>query len=317
MNYYEMFGLKIKTDLDFGSLLYQITTKNGEFDFQIIHDPLFLENTPFTHSELKYRNFLIGETKPFKEVFQVNGNCFLIKWLNKYTFFIDPIRNQLIVNSNKLQGEWIGILFSKILSFLLYLKGYSQLHGSAVRYMDKTICFIGESGSGKSTSTSLFVRDGGKMITDDIIGYRSEDRLVISGFPNARLSPSSMTVNKKIYFEEYGKVRIHIPEELHYTDTSSFYCIFFLEVNDSKGLCHHKLTGNEKVLHLLNNVYNKDALHHIFSDSSYKRNITSFFQLSSTIPMFKVFRHANTKPEALFSHIHSLLLSFTEEEKHG
>jgi hypothetical protein len=309
MNYYEMLGLKIKTKIDFGSLLYRTQTKNGEFDFQIIYDPLFLENSLFTQSELKYRNFLIGEANPFKEVYQVNGNCFLIKWLNKYTFFIDPIHNRLIVNSEEMNGEWIGILFSKIISLLLYIKGYSQLHGSAVRYMNQTIGFIGESGSGKSTAASLCIDDGGKMITDDLIAFNPEDCLVISGFPNIRLTPSVITLSEKVYFEEYGKLRYHITENLHSRETSPLHCIFFLEVNDQKGLCYRKLRGNEQIIDLLENVYNKEALHYIFYDSYYKRIMTSFLLLASTIPMFKVYRHSKTKPEELFSLIHSLLRS--------
>nr|PZM87730.1 MAG: hypothetical protein DIU81_08755 [[Clostridium] cellulosi] len=212
----------------------------------------------------------------------------------------------MIINS-KFDGEVSAVLFSKILSFLLYYKGNSQLHGSAVKYQGKTICFIGESGSGKSTIASLCVMNGGKFITDEIIVFHPEDRMIKSGIPSVRIDPSlPFAKMAKNCFEEVDKIRVDVSNGLHYTETSVVDCFFFLEVNNNKELSFNRLKGSEKMLHLLSNVYGKHFIKNVFS-TFYTKNISVFTHFSKEIPMFKVYRHSKTKPEDFFELIHSLM----------
>jgi hypothetical protein len=300
-----MFGMKIRTKLDFSHFLYHCDA-NG-YDFEIVFDEEGFTEDILNNSEILYRRFVYGESIPCEEFLKVNEKYFLLKWLSQYNFFIDPEKHLLIINS-KFDGEFYAVFFSKILSFLLYLKGYSQLHGSAVRYQDKTICFIGESGSGKSTSASLCVMNGGKIITDDIIAFHPEERKIKSGIPSLRLSPFSPLVKMaRKRFDEVDKLRVDISNGYHYTETSAINCFFFLEVNDEKGLSFNRLTGNETMLHLLSNVYGKYFLKNVFDEFFYIKNIPIFTHFSNEVPMFKVYRHSNTKSEELFDLIHSLV----------
>lgn len=305
MNYYDMFGIKIRTKLDFDYFLYSSSTKS--YDFEIVHDEDVIAVDILKNSEILYRRFVYGESSPCEEFSKVDGKYYLLRWLSQYYFFIDPEKRLLIVDG-KLDGEFYCIFFSKILSFLLYLKGYSQLHGSAVRYRDKTICFIGESGSGKSTSASLCVMDGGKIITDDIIAFHPKDHMVRSGLSSLRLFSSSPLVKMaKQSFDEGDKFRVDFSNGLHYTETSVIDCFFFLEVNDEKGLSYSRLKGIETMLHLMSNAYGKFFLKNVFNEFLYTKNIPVFSQFSNDIPMFKVYRHSNTKPDELFALIQSLV----------
>lgn len=305
MNYYDMFEMKIKTQLDFSDFLYPSAIKS--YDFEIVYDEDVFTGDMLKSSEKLYRRFIYGESIPFEEFFKVDGKYYFLRWLSHYNFLIDPEKRLLIING-KFDGEFFCVFFSRILSFLLYLKGYSQLHGSAVRYQDKTICFIGKSGSGKSTSASLSVMNGGKIITDDIIAVHPEDHKVRSGLPSLRLFSSSPLVKMaKQSFDEVDKLRLDFSNGYHYTKTSFIDCFFFLEVNDEKGLSFNRLKGNEMMLHLMSNVYGKLFLKNVFSEFLYVKNMPIFSRFSNDIPMFKVYRHSNTEPDELFELIQSLV----------
>lgn len=63
-----------------------------------------------------------------------------------------------------------GVLVSgTVLSYLLMLRGEVVLHASAVDLGDRAIAFVGSSGMGKTTLATLLCRDGGLLITDDVL----------------------------------------------------------------------------------------------------------------------------------------------------
>ncbi len=47
-------------------------------------------------------------------------------------------------------------------------KNTFALHGSAIKYRDKTYIILGESGAGKTTLAAYFCELGGKILTDDV-----------------------------------------------------------------------------------------------------------------------------------------------------
>jgi hypothetical protein len=52
---------------------------------------------------------------------------------------------------------------------LLVLRGHPVLHGSAVAHDGSAIAFVGASGMGKSTLSSLLCADGAALVTDDVL----------------------------------------------------------------------------------------------------------------------------------------------------
>ncbi|QBX54620.1 hypothetical protein EXE58_03475 [Nocardioides seonyuensis] len=63
-----------------------------------------------------------------------------------------------------------------VLSYLLLLRDEVVLHASAVDIGGRAIAFVGSSGMGKSTMATLMCRDGGLLITDDVLRVtRDED----------------------------------------------------------------------------------------------------------------------------------------------
>ena len=56
-----------------------------------------------------------------------------------------------------------------VLSYVLMLRGEAVLHASAVDVGGRAIAFVGSSGMGKTTLATLMCRDGGLLITDDVL----------------------------------------------------------------------------------------------------------------------------------------------------
>ena len=69
--------------------------------------------------------------------------------------------------------EKLSVLFSNIMATALPLtllqRGRPLLHGSCVEKDGRAICFLGESGAGKSTAARVLVENGYRLISDDII----------------------------------------------------------------------------------------------------------------------------------------------------
>lgn len=63
-----------------------------------------------------------------------------------------------------------GVLVSgTVLAYLLMLRGAPVLHASAVDVGGRAVGFVGASGMGKSTLATLMCRDGGRLVTDDVL----------------------------------------------------------------------------------------------------------------------------------------------------
>ena len=59
-----------------------------------------------------------------------------------------------------------------VLSYLLMLRAETVLHASAVDVGGRAVGFVGSSGMGKTTLATLMCRDGGLLITDDVLRLR-------------------------------------------------------------------------------------------------------------------------------------------------
>ncbi len=59
-----------------------------------------------------------------------------------------------------------------VLSYLLMLRAETVLHASAVDVGGRAVGFVGSSGMGKTTLATLMCRDGGLLVTDDVLRLR-------------------------------------------------------------------------------------------------------------------------------------------------
>lgn len=89
----------------------------------------------------------------------------------------------------------VSLLFDDILALLLRWRGLTCLHASAVRVDGRAVAFVGDVGSGKSTTAGALVEMGHPLITDDLLPLlRKEGRFFVQpAYPRLRLWPESAT----------------------------------------------------------------------------------------------------------------------------
>jgi hypothetical protein len=79
-------------------------------------------------------------------------------------------------------------------SVLLQQRGFLVLHASAVIIDGRAIAFIGNAGTGKSTTASAFMRCGYSVITDDVLAiqFGTGHPTVIPSYPVIKLLPDAV-----------------------------------------------------------------------------------------------------------------------------
>jgi hypothetical protein len=74
---------------------------------------------------------------------------------------------------------WQRVLLDTVLWTVSLLRGYEQLHASAVRTTDGVVAFIAARGGGKTSLAAEFLRRGAALYTDDILALEQRDAVVI------------------------------------------------------------------------------------------------------------------------------------------
>lgn len=89
---------------------------------------------------------------------------------------------------------WRLSLFGPALGLLLIQRGLLVLHGGAVAWPGGAVLLLGPGGSGKSTLTAELCRQGGGLLTDDVVAIDMDGPvpLVVPGVPILKLWPDAV-----------------------------------------------------------------------------------------------------------------------------
>lgn len=82
-------------------------------------------------------------------------------------------------------------LLGPVMGWFLHLRGQAILHASAVYWRGRVLGFLGDKMAGKSTTAAAFLRDGGHLITDDMLVFDMKDiasPIVLPAFAQLKLS---------------------------------------------------------------------------------------------------------------------------------
>ncbi|MGN0065020.1 MAG: hypothetical protein ACI379_12330 [Nocardioides sp.] len=90
---------------------------------------------------------------------------------------VDALASEVTVHLVDGVDEDMGavLVAGTVLSYVLMLRGALVLHASAVEVGDRVIGFVGSSGMGKTTLATLLCRDGGRLVTDDVLHVSASD----------------------------------------------------------------------------------------------------------------------------------------------
>lgn len=158
-------------------------------------------------------------------------------------------------------GSCMGMLFIH--------RNILAIHGGAVEIDNQGVIIAGETGAGKSTLVSAFVKEGYKYLSDDVSVIVNDDLnfgvKVLPAYPQYKLCKDAMNYlgyNVEL-FEQIAndKEKYAVPLNKSFqSNPIPLEFIFEIMIDDSgeDQIRAYELFGSEKVMALINNVYRKE-----------------------------------------------------------
>ena len=275
---YRLYGLKVKSDIEFKQLVkHQV----GMPDEPCIY--VEKVDVPDDLKAIKERKYEIGEN---------------FSWLCNNTTWL------LVENGEKIGycltgGGYPAYLQSYILGFgmamLAMQRGMLAIHCSAVFDEKGAVLIAGESGAGKSTVTTAFLEKGYHLMADDMafveVG-KDKKAMAKPAFPYQKLcrnvaSQKGHTLDDLIYInEEKDKFLVPYEGEFFLGDVP-IKAFVMLGVNDTEEVVAKEMTGFNRVPVYTNNLF----LRHLLKRDKYNPAIAQkCVEMAAAVPTFYVAR---------------------------
>ncbi len=155
-------------------------------------------------------------------------------------------------SEGKIDASFIQTLLNFPFACIFAQNGFLPIHASAVRFRGKTILFPGISKQGKSSLVASLIKNGGKLITEDIALFRfaNNEAEIVPSYPLIKLSDEA---NKAISFsteDPFKLMKSELNRSLYKIDKQNFYdeeskidVVIFPEwssINELKPIPHKK-----------------------------------------------------------------------------
>lgn len=138
-----------------------------------------------------------GDEEPDVLIEELENGAFLrLRYGDGVEFVLDRAGTRIFGSWNETSSAEDAAVYlcGPISGLLLYLRGTTCLHASAVEVDDQALLFVGAAEAGKSTTAACFARMGFRVLTDDIAAIREQDGglVVMPGVPRVQLWPPSV-----------------------------------------------------------------------------------------------------------------------------
>jgi hypothetical protein len=165
-------------------------------------------------------------------------------------------------------------LLGSVMGALLYQRGLFPLHGSAVETRWGAMIFVGDQGAGKSTLAAEFLRQGYRLLSDDVCAVKAAPQglQVLPALAHIRLcadayerigSPPGARFDEDKYIVPLGEGYCPHPTPLK--------AIHILADKESGALEFEMLRGFDRVQRLLENLYRPHFLKNQITQSDLMR----------------------------------------------
>jgi energy-coupling factor transporter ATP-binding protein EcfA2 len=233
---YIIFGLRIKSPLEIPELT-SIITKQVDVNIIFGNNPSKLENVVTSGA-----------------LFETAKEEFLLKLPHIGTYYVKN-GNIVIIDANEgvSEDEIRLFLLGSVLGAILYQRGLTPLHGSAVDIENKALLIIGNSAAGKSTLAAVLNKTGFPLISDDLSAITKNETgrcVAIPGLPYIKLwkdSAELLFINPSFKRVRPQIKKFIIPSELGKIPVYDIQKIIWLTTKNSNGIQIHKIAGAQKL----------------------------------------------------------------------
>jgi len=161
------------------------------------HSELELSTDEEELADVSYFTTETGE--PVRRMWRVaKGALLRIAYFEGPQFWVDHECENLWATWNETSSleDASTYLLGPVLGIVLRLRGVTCLHASAVAFGDYSVAFVGWAGAGKSTTAAAFARQGGRILSDDIVALEEKEAgfHVLPAYPHLCLWPDSVNM---------------------------------------------------------------------------------------------------------------------------
>lgn len=249
---YTAFGLKIKSMISLPELTQINLVDTAEIEI-VVADL----DTEFAYKVSHYGKIIVED---HKVMFLVKDAAkFLIQDGQKIT--VSLMANYDI---NKVRLYILGTC----MGILLMQRKILALHGSAVAINGIAYAFVGNSGAGKSTLATAFMKNGYKMLSDDVIPVmlnKNDDPYIIPTYPQQKLWDESLeyfemsTRNYNPLFDRENKFAIPVHSQ-YYKDPLPLGGIFEITKTDGGSILIRPIQHLERFRTLFNQTFRNSLI---------------------------------------------------------
>ena len=197
----------------------------------------------------------------------------------------------------------------------LHQRGINPLHCSCVADDRRAIIICGDSGAGKSTLASEFMKNGWKLLTDDVAAVETVDQIPIvhPSYPSQKLWQDSL----EEYKHDSGKIHSLYgrPDGMKYgVDVSDYFLkdprplsLIIWLVPGEEPCALRPVTGMEKIHLLVTNTYNAIMVMPEERQNLFRRCV----ELASKVPMVHLNRQKGISCAGM---LYDMITEFLEEK---
>lgn len=275
--YYKIYGLSVESEIEIPELILNDEVRN--IDVKILRNKI----SDYIKKEI-VNGKTRGGSKDLIWFYKENAGIFCIK--NGTEIIVEDVDKSIDINK---KFYLIEISFS----FLMMQRNMVVLHGSSTVIGDKSIVAVGKCGAGKSTLVNELIKRKYKFLADDVVAISISDNIIKSqpSYPQRRLCKdiiirSGYDINNCIRVNKKKDKYAIINKEDFVKDGTCIGSIIEIEEHSGDSVILEKITGNEKIKLLLDNIYNAKYMEISLNDEY----LTYLLKISSNVPFYKIKR---------------------------
>lgn len=196
---YSIFGLQVHSNLPLpGVAPADSFREKCDVELHFGFPPYLAGENPHSSQELTYVSTETNASgQPVLQIWNVGRGEFLrMAYEDGTQFWLDGERaNVWATWPDGLPLEnTVSYVLGPVLGVVLRLRGVTSLHASAVSIGDRGVVFVGQTGTGKSTTAAAFAKQGYGVISDDIVALVEREGVfqAMPAYPHLCLWPESV-----------------------------------------------------------------------------------------------------------------------------